>query len=547
MRKLFTFCLFVCALFAGCSDSDDTAKLSLQITSSKEMYVDAEGGDATITFSCTEGAVVEAKCDDSWITAIEVSASEVHFEVLANDDVQRRTTRIELSAGDVRESVLIVQEGAVSDAPIVVTSGMEMNFKVKGGRGEITYILKDAQEGDAPEVEVSAPWIENVVAKTDCCLFNVAANDADNGRQATIDLTYSDYKVSVAIVQAGKVAELRLSVDSNYVSVGEPVAFRVVYNGEDVTESSNIYEYTTNAEVNNPYTFTEAGEKVFYAMYDGLRSKVCTITAVPVGAPEFVADTNPDSFDFHYRMLLIDHTGTDCPNCPAVMSGLKALSEDEAYCDKYSLIMVHSYNTSDPAFSITAQAITRVFENEKYFKYEKQLTGYPSVTANFCYGYIAGANNFMSVATRKIDELWIDGVDASVAASAALVGDNVIVSASVKSAEARHYHIAAWLMEDGIYGRQSGAREEWQNTHNNAFRACAGVIEGDDLSGIDMGYVQSESITNKILTIPVKESWDSSKLRVLLIISTPGEDGRFEVVNTAICSVGGSVGFEYNN
>lgn len=379
MRKLFIFCLFLAALLVGCNNnSSDTTELSLQITSSSEMSFDAAGGNATITFSCSDGVEVEVFCAEDWVTNIVVSTSEASFKVEANELSDSRTTQIELRAGDVKASVSIVQSGVENNTPVL---------------------------------------------------------------------------------------------------------------------------------------------------------------------PE---DSNPSSYDFHHRLLLIDHTGTQCPNCPAVMSGLKALAEKRDYCDKYSLIMVHSYNTTDPAFSNTAKDITTVFRNEEYFKYEKQLTGYPSVTANFWYGYIAGANNFMNMATRKIDELWMESVDASVAASAALVGEQVVVNAMVKTAKERDFHIAAWLMEDGIYAPQSGAREEWQNTHNNAFRECAGVIENGDLSGIDMGCLQAESTTNTVLTIPVKESWDSTKLRVLLIISTPNEDGRFEVINTAICKVGGSVGFEYN-
>lgn len=554
MRKIFAIFSFLSLLMVACNEPEGvTTEKTLRITSDTTMNFEATGGEGVITFTIAEGEVVDATSAEEWIVNITPAQGSFTFSVEANSATDSRRGAIELRSGEQSATVNILQAGAgggsddtSSDVKVTVTSPRELDFKAEGGAGEISYTLEGGEEGELPAVTTTADWIVDLKAEADKATFTVKRNSSSSERKGRITLGAEANRTVVTIVQAGTTAELRLSAENTYVYVGEPFEFKVVYSGEDVTAEAEIYDYATNSVVSNPYTFTEVCEKVFYATYEGIRSKVLTINSMPVGTPQFPEDSNPESFDFHHRLLLIDHTGTGCPNCPMVMSGLKALAEDAAYNDKYNVIMVHSYNSNDPAFSLAAKAITEVFENEKYFKYERQVTGYPSVTANFWYGYIAGANNFNNTVRSNIDGLWKQSVDASIAGAAAVVGNEVVVSVSVKSAEARRYHVAAWLMEDGIYAPQSGAREEWQNTHNNAFRECAGTIEGDDLSGIDFGYVKQGATFNKVLNIPIKESWNKDKMRVMLILSTPNADEQFEVVTTAVTTVGGSVGFEYN-
>lgn len=42
------------------------------------------------------------------------------------------------------------------------------------------------------------------------------------------------------------------------------------------------------------------------------------------------ADPKPASISFSHRILLVQHTGTYCPNCPRLMTSLKELALDEA-------------------------------------------------------------------------------------------------------------------------------------------------------------------------------------------------------------------------
>ena len=66
---------------------------------------------------------------------------------------------------------------------------------------------------------------------------------------------------------------------------------------------------------------------------------------------ELPADPQPQSTDFSHRIMLLQHTGTACPNCPRLMTSLREIAADPAYAAKYQHVASHSYNTDDPAYS----------------------------------------------------------------------------------------------------------------------------------------------------------------------------------------------------
>ena len=71
------------------------------------------------------------------------------------------------------------------------------------------------------------------------------------------------------------------------------------------------------------------------------------------------ADPKPASISFSHRILLVQHTGTYCPNCPRLMTSLKELALDETYAAKYHHVAAHSYNESgDLAYSEAAKNLS---------------------------------------------------------------------------------------------------------------------------------------------------------------------------------------------
>ena len=99
---------------------------------------------------------------------------------------------------------------------------------------------------------------------------------------------------------------------------------------------------------------------------------------VPTGdvtIPELPADPQPDNISFAHRIMLLQHTGTYCPNCPKLMESLKALSENQAYADKYQHVAAHSYNADgDPAYSQAAANLSQAFCSGYYPELTFNLT-----------------------------------------------------------------------------------------------------------------------------------------------------------------------------
>ena len=98
-------------------------------------------------------------------------------------------------------------------------------------------------------------------------------------------------------------------------------------------------------------------------------------------------------------MLLVQHTGNECPNCPRLMDVLRKLAGDEAYASKYLHVASHSYNDDDAAYSSAASTLSRALNLPGY---------YPWLTFNLT------TNEALDLAEIKagIDELHKDVADA---------------------------------------------------------------------------------------------------------------------------------------
>lgn len=323
---------------------------------------------------------------------------------------------------------------------------------------------------------------------------------------------------------------LTIEAEEPTVRIDQQLGFTVKFNGEDVTSEATIYNLADNSVVENPFTApSEVCEFQFYATYGFYESEPITV--------EVVTGT-----DFNHRILLVDHTGTGCPNCPFMMNMLKALSETN-YHKRYNEAIEHSYNGSDPASSDDAYTL--------FYYYKKiGVTGYPNLTYNFNHDVVTGGNPVTKTGVgwlkAEIDKLWKPAADAGIKASSKFEGNNVVVDVEVTSKVEQNYHITAWLLEDNIYGRQSNAKEEWQNTHNNAVRRIS-AGDQNDLSGEDMGTIAVDGIGTKQISIAVDSNWNRDNLKVLIIISAPSSEhgGKYEVVNTAVCPANGSIDYEY--
>lgn len=341
--------------------------------------------------------------------------------------------------------------------------------------------------------------------------------------------------------------DLTLEADVEIGEMGKPITF-TVWQGEegeepvDVTALAEIYDKNTYEKVSNPFTPALDGSYSFYAVKGSAVSKPISLT-VKEAVPVLPEDANAANLDFAHRALLVDHTGTGCPNCPRVFSAIKLL-ENTKYHDWFYEAFSHSYNSTDPAYSEDATNIV-----SKFYNSVGVLSGYPSMGGNF-YDKIETGLAPQGISTEIMDFLDDNHkakADVGIAASAVALSTKVSVVVEVKSAKTQEYRIAYWLLEDGIYGAQSGANAAWQSTHNNAIRKVKNSTD-KDLSGESIGTIEEgKTWKSGVVEIgPLGKKWKRENLEVMIIVSAKDSQNRFNVANVAICPVNTTIDYEYN-
>lgn len=333
--------------------------------------------------------------------------------------------------------------------------------------------------------------------------------------------------------------DITLKADAESVVVGQSITFTITdAEGNDVTAGATIFNRTDNyAMVSNPYVTTKEGRTEFFAVVGESSSDVVVVMVTPVVA-ERPEDPQPSNTNFAHRILLIDHTGVQCGQCPHMMNALREVSETEGYHEKYLEVMAHSYNTNDPAYSRAASTVSN------HFSTFVVSHGYPTLTYNFFYNRFSVAD--AEDIRQTIDALWSeDGADAGICASTVISSTTASVNAEVKASVTAEYYLTAWLLEDDIYARQVGRQEEWQDYHDNAIR---NMPTNEPIYGVSLGVIEAGATASTQFYLPITSSgWVVDNMRVVLIVSASdaSNGNAIDVVNVVSCPGNGSVAYEY--
>ena len=516
------------------------------------ISMEAKGGDVSIPYTITEpveGIALEVSTAQDWIGDITIGEESVILFVDVNNSIEQRVGMITLTYGEESITLGVMQAAADvnEDIKFNVTSDRKMAFTSKGGDGVITYTIEDAEETNpVPSAKVDVDWVRIDEVTVETVNFTVGRNTTTSKRSTKITLSYKGSELTIFVDQEAASNEAVLTVDKAVVKSGEQVTFTVIYEGEDVTASSTIHANYTNEEVSNPYTTTESGDFSFYAKYNGIKSKLCSVTVTPAYAPEFPVDANPESYDFNQRILLVDHTGLGCGYCPYMKEAIKTAQENANYKDKFNVVYSYSYSSSEVCYTSTSKTLFNYYQNIcSTSTIGMYLTGYPSTTLNYNHNTAGNYNMVQS----QINEVWDANPTASIALAAKIEGEKIVVSASVKSSKTQNVKLSLWVLEDDIYATQSNATASWMHTHHNVLRDAPTKVSATDISGVDFGYIEANTTLSRVMEFDLfaASSWKKENFKVIAIISTPSEkyDNKYEVVNTAICEFGSSIGFDY--
>ena len=335
--------------------------------------------------------------------------------------------------------------------------------------------------------------------------------------------------------------KITLTADKTTVALGESVTFKVEQTDKNTGEKVDVTAYAEFCDgdlntISNPFTPTASGYYSITATYGAEASTALTITVL-AQMPEVPADPDPSCLAFNHRAVLIDHTGANCPYCPQMVDRLIELAKTD-YHNHYNEVTCHgnggSLTQGDPANSNAA---------EQLGKYQASVFGsfgMPTVCVNFATAKCTNSAAVLNQIKAAIDGyIKKDGADVGIAM--ALEGDatNIYCAAQVKAKVAQEYKVVAWLLESNIYNKnQAGANKADHYIYNYAIRNISGTYNASNVSGESVGVIEAGQTFDCAFELPViSTKWNWENMGVLVIVSTKTANGRWEVANSAYCSL----------
>lgn len=356
---------------------------------------------------------------------------------------------------------------------------------------------------------------------------------------------------------------LKLMSDRNLLQANVDVATLTVTLGDEViTEDVTIYDGDFKVVDLKDFKFVApaAGDYVFWASYGTYNSEEISIRAIDVPIPETPADSKPESTSFKARVLMTEFTTTGCAYCPNMKTLLHNALEDASVADKVVLTACHSgliNGKPDPAFVKTT---LDDFCN---------VSGFPNV--NFDMYYSFGNYNVGTSEMRGIiDDMYSakEDVAAGIAVNSSVDGEKLLFKVTLKAAADGEYRVGAFLLEDGIYGVQSGgSAQDWMNTHDGVIRYIDSRYGKDQYFGHSVGKVEKGRTADYVFDWDLDVIWSEGALKgeqygnyywdefvmdnlhLVVFVSTLGTDDKgnqFYYVNNVIdCPVNGMTPYEY--
>ena len=281
--------------------------------------------------------------------------------------------------------------------------------------------------------------------------------------------------------------------------------------------------------------------------------------------PETPADPKPSSTDFKARTLITEFTTTGCSWCPSMKRVLHGALEDAETADKVVMTACHSSlvnSVKDPAYIRTG------------YEDFSGATGLPFVFCDMYYGF--GYYNGLSAKDLMglFDELCTEkeAAAAGIAVTSSLEDGQLVAKVTVKAAQTGSYRVGAFLLEDGIYGKQTSAGEDdWMHNHDNVIRYIDSRYYSnagrEQFYGHSVGEVEAGKTADHVFVWMLDDIWSKgalageqyggyywdpfveNNLHLAVFVSTISTDDKgneYYYVNNAIdCPVNGQTPYEY--
>ena len=329
--------------------------------------------------------------------------------------------------------------------------------------------------------------------------------------------------------------DLTISIDTPVIKAdGQSAANITVKLGTEVLKAGvKFYDAKTDKPMSIKdfaFTTTEAGVYSFWASYKTFHTKSVTVTAITSSIPDLPLDKKPESTSFVKRVFINQFTGTGCGYCPNMIDVLTKFGK--TYPDKFVLAACHTYNNDDPAF------LDYSIDNAM------AVGGYPCVVLNL--DKTQKFQDYTKPALLKnmfLEDYGTGKVGTGIAVSTLLDGENIVIRAAMKVASEGKYRIGAWLLEDGIMAKQSGAGND-PIVHNNCVRDIYSKNTGTDYSG-RLHIMDAGESAEEFFLATMNSKWNSAKCHVVVFVCAQKTNGNYAVVNVIDCPLGKSLSYEY--
>lgn len=361
-----------------------------------------------------------------------------------------------------------------------------------------------------------------------------------------------------AAEQSGDGSGLTMEVDNTIIPINTGRAtFTIKFNGKVVESGYKIYKNGTETKLptdanKKPYFKSkDTGTFTFYVTYnitESTKDKPISVQVINDAIPDRAEDPNPSSTSFKRRAMVMQFTGTECPNCPYLIEPLENMAADANYKDKFVWTAIHTYNpTSDPAApcnSADQQKLGSVYG----------ISGYPTVLVDIGNKIGAYSNAALNLSNlqKAVDNSVANPASAGISATMTLDENNRVVTArvSVKAKDAKVYNVGMWVIEDKIQGGQAGSSTI--KSHDNAVRY---VARGADGSANYIGYPLNEGkamsagqICDYVFTVNISNQSIPFANCQLVFFVTTSVGNSYTVVNSAVTKdLKTALPFEYNN
>lgn len=357
---------------------------------------------------------------------------------------------------------------------------------------------------------------------------------------------------------------LTLTADKNFIQTfgGDYAQLTVKLGDQVVTEGVTFFDGDNNVIDLPGFKFSSEtpGDYVIWANCGTSNSDPISIKAISVAIPETPADPQPANTKFKARSMVTEFTTVGCTACPGMKSLLESVMKNPVMNDNIVMLSCHPglvNAVADPCYVHT--------DLDDFCA----STGFPTVNldlyTNFS-NYLLPQSEFEGLVNNLIGKK--EAVAAGIAVNAVFENGQIVLKATMKSAQTGNYRIGAFLLEDGIYARQSGNAASWMHTHDDVIRYVDCKYRTNNGSesyfGHSVGNVAAGSTADYVFAWILDDIWKEGSrqaevngggrpwgefvyenLHAVVFVTTADADGNYYVNNVIDCPIDGITPFEY--